>query len=175
MRLRRCMASAIATMKADFQMGGDKMKTISMAMAVTLISACGGATDIVDPYADLAEETTLVQFEANPDLEDGMCNPNVHYALRTEEEYIFVNVNYAVGDNITGSGINLANLEQSGIATTDAELNMFDPYEVPCSELHVKVTALSCRLEDENDGSPCPSPQFEGTDMFASFRGLPDY
>jgi len=149
---------------------------VSVALATSLLAACSGETpEPVDPYADLGEDTLLVRFEANPEIEDGQCNPNVHYALRTSEAYIFTNVNYAVGDNITGSGINLANLEESGVARTNAELNMFDAYESPCAELHVKVTSLTCRTEAETDGSPCPSPRFEGTEMFASFRGLPDY
>lgn len=150
-----------------------KAQSAVMAMALGLTAACG-APEAVDPYADLGEDSILVRFEANAELDADQCNPNVHYALRTTEDYVFVNVNYAVGDNITGSGINLANLDDTGVATTDAELNMFDTYDMPCSELHVKVTALSCRLENETDGAPCPSPQFEGADMFASFRGLPD-
>jgi hypothetical protein len=152
-----------------------KTKMASTALAVSLLAACGGEPDIVDPYADLAEDTLLVRFEANPNVEDGQCNPNVHYALRTSEAYIFTNVNYAVGDNIAGSGINLANLEDSGVARTNAELNMFEAYDRPCTELQVKVTSLTCRTEAETDGSPCPSPRFEGTEMFASFQGLPDY
>ena len=76
------------------------------------------APEAVDPYADLGEDSILVRFEANAELDADQCNPNVHYALRTTEDYVFVNVNYAVGDNITGSGINLANLDDTGVATT---------------------------------------------------------
>lgn len=152
-----------------------KTQIIGSVLAAALVTACGGGEpEIVDPYADLAEDTLLVRFEANPDVEDGQCNPNVHYALRTSEAYIFANVSIAVGDNLTGSGVNLANLEESGVARTDAELNMFEAYDQPCSELQVRVTDLTCRTEAETDGSPCPAPQFEGTEMFASFRGLPD-
>ena len=153
-----------------------KIRLVGIAAATSLLTACGGApSEVVDPYADLAEDTLLVRFEANADIAEGQCNPNVHYALRTNEAYIFANVNYAIGDNITGSGVNLANLEESGVARTDAELNMFEAYDRPCSELQVAMTALTCRTEAETDGSPCPNPHYEGTDMFASFRGLPDY
>lgn len=153
-----------------------KRNLMSAALATALLAACGGGEpEVVDPYADLADDTLLVRFEANPEVEDGQCNPKVHYALRTSEAYIFANANYQVGDNLSGSGINLANPEDSGVARTDAELNMFEAYDQPCSELHVKVSDLSCRTEAEADASPCPSPQFEGTEMFASFRGLPDY
>jgi len=145
---------------------------VPLALALGLVASCSGEPAVTDPYADLAEDTLLVRFEANPNVEDGMCNPNVHYALRTTAEYIFANVNYTIGDNITGSGINLANLTESGVAQTDAELNMFEAYDRPCAELHVKVTALTCRTEAETDGSRCPSPRYEGTDMFASFSGL---
>nr|WP_070960183.1 hypothetical protein [Hyphomonas sp. Mor2] len=147
----------------------------SIALAMSLLTACSSETaEVVDPYADLDGETLLVRFEPNPDVEDSMCNPNVHYAMRTPEDYIFLNVNYAVGDNITGSGINLANLEDSGVARTNSELNMFEAYDRPCAELQVKVTSLTCRTAAESDGSPCPSPRYEGTEMFASFQGLPD-
>lgn len=176
MRSRPFMGSAIATMKASFNLVGTKMKTqfASIALATALVSACGGS-EPADPYADLGEETLLVRFEANPDVEEGKCNPNVHYALRTSEEYILLNANFVVGDNITGSGISLANLEDSGVARTTSELNMFDAYEQPCSELNVQVQDLSCRTEAETDNTPCPSPQYEGTEMFGSFRGLPNY
>ena len=144
-------------------------------LAMALVSACGAnEPEVVDPYADLAEGTTLVRFEANPNVEAGQCNPNVHYALRTSEAYIFANAAFAVGDNHTSSGINLANLEESGVARTYAELNMFGAYEQPCSELQVRFMDLTCRAEAETDSSPCPSPRFEGTEMFASFQGLPE-
>ena len=179
MRSKRFMASAIAITKAKIRRGGDytmRTQIIASGFAAAFVAACGGGEpEVVDPYADLAEDTLLVRFEANPEVEDGQCNPNVHYAMRTGEDYIFANVNFVVGDNLTGSGINLANLEESGVARTDAELNMFEAYDQACSELHVKVTDLTCRTEAESDGSPCPSPQYEGTEMFASFRGLPSY
>lgn len=150
-----------------------KTRTASIALAMSLTAACSdGAVEPVDPYADLGEGTLLVRFEANPNIGEGQCNPNVHYALRTSEDYIFANVNYAVADNITGSGINLANLEQSGVARTNADLNLFEAYDHPCAELHLQVLDLSCRTEAETDGAPCPSPRYEGTEMFASFRGL---
>lgn len=153
-----------------------KKQLVGSILATAFIGACGGSEpEIADPYADLAEDTLLVRFEANPSVEDGQCNPNVHYALRTSEAYILANANFVVGDNHSGSGINLANLEESGVARTDVELNMFGAYDQPCSELQVRVMDLTCRTEAETDGSPCPSPQFEGTEMFASFQGLPDY
>jgi|GEM_PF-3501045 len=151
-----------------------KSNVAALALAMGLISACGG-TEVIDPYADLGEDTLLVRFEANPEIEDGQCNPNVHYALRTGEEYILLNANFVVGDNITGSGLSLANVEESGVARTTSELNMFDAYEQPCAELEVQVQDLTCRTENESDGAPCPSPQYEGTEMFGNFRGLPTY
>ncbi|MEL6691568.1 MAG: hypothetical protein AAFQ12_00845 [Pseudomonadota bacterium] len=153
------------------------MKTqIGMVALGLAVAACGGEPDIADPYADLAEDSILVRFEANPEIEDGMCNPNVHYAMRTTEEAIFLNVNYEVVDqNLSGSGFAIINAEQSGIAKATSELSMFDPYPLPCSELTVRAMDLTCRLEDENDGETCPNPVFEGTEMFASFRGLPTY
>ena len=36
--------------------------------AILALAACGGEPVAVDPYADLAEGTLLVRFEANPDL-----------------------------------------------------------------------------------------------------------
>ena len=154
------------------------MKTQSaiLAISIGLVSACSGEPAVTDPYADLAEDTLLVRFEANPNIEDGTCNPNVHYALRTSEEFILINANYEVVDqSLTGTGASLINEESSGIARTTIELNMFDPYPLPCDQLQVRVQDLSCRTEHADDSTPCPSPQFEGTDMFASFRGLPDY
>lgn len=52
---------------------------------------------------------------------------------------------------------------------------MFDAYPTPCSEVSVRVSDISCRTEDERDAETCPNPIFEGTDMFASFEGLPTY
>lgn len=153
------------------------MKTRSVAIALSLaLAACGSEPTVDDPYADLAENTLLVRFEANAELPDGQCNPNVHYALRTTEEYILLNANYEVVDqSLTGSGASLHNADDNGVAVVTIELNMFDPYLMPCSELEVRVQQLSCRTEDESDGAPCPNPQYEGTEMFANFRGLPDY
>lgn len=151
-----------------------KIKMASIALAMSLAAACsGGEVEPVDPYADLGQGTLLVRFEANPNVGQGQCNPNVHYALRTSEDYIFANVNYVVAEHLTGAGINLANLEDSGVARTNAALNLFEAYDRPCAELHVQVTDLTCRTEAETEGAPCPSPQYDGTEMFASFRGLP--
>lgn len=153
------------------------MKKTIAALGLTMsIAACGSEPVAEDPYADLAESTLLVRFEANPDLEDGQCNPNVHYAMRTTEEFILLNANYEVVDqNLTGSGVSLSNAEGSGVATTTAELNMFDPYPMACSELSVRAQDLKCRTEADDQTDICPSVVYEGTEMFASFRGLPDY
>ena len=141
------------------------------------LAACGAETDApVDPYADLAEDSILVRFEANPEIEDGQCNPNVHYAMRTTEETILLNVNFEVVDQgLTGSGLAIFDEEKTGVAKNTGEFTMFDPYPMPCSELSVRVSDLTCRLEDQDSGALCPNPVFEGTDMFASFRGLPNY
>lgn len=153
-----------------------KRELLSIAMATGLIAACGGEPEVADPYAELGEDTLWVRFEANPNLEPGQCNPNIQYALRTDEEFILINANYEVVDqSITGTGASLNNEDGSGIALTTSELNMFDPYPLPCSELTVRVMDLTCRTETDVDSTPCPNPQFEGTEMFASFRGLPDY
>ena len=153
-----------------------KYKILFGTLLSGLVAACSSEPVVTDPYADLAEGTLLVRFEANPDVAEGECNPNVHYALRTAEEFILLNANYEVVDhNLTGSGTSLVNEEGSGVARTTIELSMFDTYPVPCSELSVKAQELTCRTEDNADSAPCPSPQFEGTDMFASFRELPTY
>lgn len=153
------------------------MKTKIAAFGLTLIvAACGGEPGIEDPYADLAEGEMLVRFEANAEIPDGQCNPNVHYAMRTTEEFILLNANYEVVDqSLTGSGASLVNEGGSGVARTTIELNMFDPYPVACSELNLRVQELTCRTEDDSDRAPCPSPKFEGTEMFGSFQGLPNY
>ncbi|MEM9055317.1 MAG: hypothetical protein AAGB16_08320 [Pseudomonadota bacterium] len=152
-----------------------KTQWVMIAATLGLASACGGTPEVTDPYAALTEGTMLVRFEVNPDIEEGLCNPKVHYAMRTSEEVIFANTNYVVGDNLIGSGINLLNEDESGIAKSTADLSMFDPMPQPCSELELKAQELTCRTADETDASPCPSPKFEGTGMFASFTGLPDY
>lgn len=177
MRSKRCMVSAIATMKAKLQLWGGNMKTRITAFGLTLmIAACGSEPEIVDPYADLAEDEMLVRFEANAELPEGQCNPNVHYAMRTSEEYILLNANYEIVDqSLTGSGASLVNEDDSGVARTTIELNMFDPYPVACSDLRVRVQELTCRTDDDSDRAPCPTPKFEGTDMFGSFEGLPNY
>ncbi|MCR9270511.1 MAG: hypothetical protein NXH72_11025 [Hyphomonadaceae bacterium] len=152
-----------------------KAKLTLVALSAAL-AACGGADTPVDPYADLAEETLLVRFEANPEVAEGQCNPKVHYALRTTEETILLNVNYEVVDqNLNGSGLAIFDEDQSGVARNTADFTMFDPYDMACSELNIRVSDLTCRTEDEDNAAPCPSPQFEGTEMFASFRGLPNY
>ncbi|GAB5455820.1 MAG: hypothetical protein Hens2KO_20490 [Henriciella sp.] len=153
------------------------MKTRAIMIGLSLaVAACGGAPEAADPYADLAENSLLVRFEANPDIAEGMCNPNVHYAMRTTEESVLLNVNFEVVDqSLSGSGLAIFDADQSGIAKNTGELNMFDPYPLACSELTVRVSDLTCRLEDQDDGEPCPNPVFEGTEMFAGFRGLPNY
>lgn len=141
-----------------------------------LTVACGGEPDVTDPYADLAEGELLVRFEANAETADGECNPNVHYALRTTEAYILLNASYEIVDqDLTGSGVSLVNEDDSGVARTTMELNMFGPYSAACADLSLRVQALTCRISDGDDAQPCPTPKFVGTDMFASFRGLPDY
>ena len=153
------------------------MKHTIAAFGLTLaIAACGSEPTAEDPYADLAEATLLVRFEANPELEDDQCNPNVHYALRTTEEYVLLNANYEVVDqNLTGSGVSLSNTDGTGVATVTAELNMFDAYPSACSELTVRTQDLKCRTEADDQTDICPSVVYEGTDMFANFRELPDY
>ncbi|MEL6723994.1 MAG: hypothetical protein AAFP81_15145 [Pseudomonadota bacterium] len=154
------------------------MKQHIMTGALLLaLAACGAETDApVDPYADLPEDSILVRFEANPEIEDGQCNPNVHYAMRTTEETILLNVNFEVVDQgITGSGLAIFDEEKTGVARNTGELNMFDPYPMPCSDLSIRVSDLTCRLEDQDSGELCPNPVYEGTEMFASFRGLPTY
>lgn len=152
------------------------MKTRAIMIGLSLaVAACGGAPETADPYADLAENSLLVRFEANPDIAEGMCNPNVHYAMRTKEESILLNVNFEVVDqSLSGSGLAIFDADQSGIAKNTGELNMFDPYPLACSELTVRVSDLTCRMEDQDDREPCPNPVFEGTEMFAGFRGLPN-
>ncbi len=152
-----------------------KAQCTASLLALGLVSACGGEPAVTDPYADLAEGTMLVRFDVNPDIADGQCNPKVHYAVRTDEEVIFANANYVVGDTLIGSGINLLNEDQSGIAKSTADLSMFDPVAQPCSDLEIKVQELTCRTADESESSPCPTPEFVDTDMFASFTGLPTY
>ncbi|MEL7111592.1 MAG: hypothetical protein AAGK93_01470 [Pseudomonadota bacterium] len=153
-----------------------KQHIITGALLLAL-AACGAETEApVDPYADLAEDSILVRFEANPEIEDGQCNPNVHYAMRTTEETILLNVNFEVVDQgITGSGLAIFDEEKTGVARNTGELNMFDPYPMPCSDLSIRVSDLTCRLEDQDSGELCPNPVYEGTDMFASFRALPTY
>jgi len=153
-----------------------KQHIITGALLLAL-AACGAETEApVDPYADLAEDSILVRFEANPEIEDGQCNPNVHYAMRTTEETILLNVNFEVVDQgITGSGLAIFDEEKTGIARNTGELNMFDPYPMPCSDLSIRVSDLTCRLEDQDSGELCPNPVYEGTEMFASFRALPTY
>ena len=57
-----------------------------------------------------------------------------------------------------------------GILTADETLSMFDPYDMPCSELSVKFHELTCRSGPDGDvDTPCPATAFVGTDMFASF------
>lgn len=153
------------------------MKTWIPALGLVLvIAACGGTTNVVDPYADLAEDELLVRFEPNAEIPEGQCNPNVHFAIRTSEEYILLNANFEVVDqSLSGSGASLANEDGSGVAHTTIALNMFDSYPAACSDLQLRVQELTCRTEDDADSDPCPTPKFEGTEMFASFRGLPDY
>jgi len=153
------------------------MKTQLGLIALGLaVAACGNTTETADPYADLAEDSLLVRFEANPEIAEGMCNPIVHYALRTTEESIRLNVNYEIVDqSLSGSGFAIFNSEQTGVATGSNELNIFDPYPLPCSELSIRVSDLTCIYDDQDDGEICPNPVYEGTDMFASFRELTIY
>lgn len=151
------------------------MKPVWFASAIclSLVSACGGETEVDDPYADLAENSLLVRFEPNPDIAEGTCNPNVHYAMRIGGETILINANFEVVDrSLSGAGLAIFEQDETGIARNTGELTMFDPYPVACSELSVRVQDLSCRSEDSDAGAQCPNPVFEGTEMFASFRGL---
>jgi len=150
-----------------------QLSLIALSLAVT---ACGSTTEAADPYADLAEDSLLVRFEANPEIEEGMCNPNVHYALRTTDESIRLNVNYEIVDqSLSGSGFAIFNADGTGVATGSSELNIFDPYPLPCSELSIRVSDLVCIYGDQDDGETCPNPVYEGTEMFASFRELTIY
>ena len=158
--------------------GGIKMKLrLATPVAIIALAACGGQTDApVDPYADLPDDSLLVRFEANPEIAEDQCNPNVHYALRSTEETVLLNVNFEVVDQgITGSGLAIFDEEKTGVVKNTGEFTMFDPYPMPCSELSIRVTDLTCRLEGQDSGELCPNPVYEGTDMFASFRGLPTY
>lgn len=184
------MAWGIATMKAKLS------APLALGASAVFLTACAANSVGLDtsempadpvsepaqsvmeaePAGDQSSTSLVVSFKANPDVEDGQCNPIVHYALRTEEEVILLNANYeVVGQNLSGSGLALFKQDDPDIARNSGELNMFDPYPLPCSELQVRVSDMSCRLEDDNDSAPCPDPVFEGTEMFGSFRGLPTY
>lgn len=150
------------------------MKRRFALVAATLsLCACGNeAVETADPYASLTEGTLLVRFEANPDIQPDQCNPNVHYAMRTQEGSILVNANYEIVDqSLNGSGFGIIDREKTGVATATSEFNMFDAYPVPCSELDVRVQELTCRTEDDEETNVCPTPKFEGTEMFGNFRG----
>lgn len=190
------MVLATDTMKAR-RMAGQKMRTAIVLVGLGLaLGACATTTTgsddatgvamesnarpnaIVDNTAgvELPEDTLLVLFEPNSELAVDQCNPKIHFALRTAEDVILINANFEVVDqSITGSGLALFDQDGSGIAKNSTDLNLFDPYPIACEKLEIRVQDLSCRLEDEQDSAPCPNPTFEGTEMFASFRGLPDY
>ena len=190
------MVLATDTMKAR-RMAGQKMRTAIVLVGLGLaLSACATTTtgsdvslssetgtnaqqsQALETEADgaLPENTLRVRFEPNSELAVDQCNPKIHFALRTAEDVILINANFEVVDqSITGSGLALFDQDGSGIANNSTDLNLFDPYPVACEKLQIRVQDLSCRLEDEQDSAPCPNPTFEGTEMFASFRGLPDY
>lgn len=148
-------------------------RTLGIVAGAIALSACGEPA-AVDPYATLAEDSLLVRFEANPEIAEGECNPNIHYAMRSADgEAYLLNANYEIVDeSITGAGLAIFDDDETGIARNTIELSTFDPFPKPCAELHVKVQDLRCRLESVEDLSPCPNPVYEGTEMFASFRGL---
>jgi hypothetical protein len=147
-------------------------RTIAASVLALILGACGSEPSVSDPYADLAEGSLLVRFEDNPDVPDGQCNPNVHYALRTTEAVHLINANFEVVDqNLNGSGFGIMDQDGSGVASNTVEFNMFDPYPVACADLNIRTQDLTCRLESEEDSQPCPNPVFEGTEMFASFTG----
>lgn len=144
-------------------------------LAVGGVCACGSDPVATDPHATLPDNALLVRFEANPDIADGQCNPNVHYALRSAEETHLINASFEVVDqSLNGAGFGIFDETGSGVASNTFEFNMFDPYPVSCSELQIRVQDLNCRLESQSDSQPCPNPVFEGTEMFAGFTGLPD-
>lgn len=153
-----------------------RLSVLLTMLALGGVSACGSDPVATDPYADLADGTLLVRFEANPDIAEGQCNPNVHYAMRSTESTHLINANFEVVDqNLNGSGFAIFDETGSGVVSNTVEFNMFDPYPAPCAELQIRVQEITCRLESQTDSQPCPNPVFEGTEMFASFRGLPDY
>lgn len=147
---------------------------ISVVGLAIILGACGSGPEIADPYVNLAEETLLVRFEVDENIPEGQCNPNVHYAMRTNEAAHLINANFEVVDqNITGSEFRITDDNGSGVARNTVEFDMFDPYPVPCAELQVRLQDLTCSLESEPNSQPCPNPVFEGTEMFASFSGPP--
>lgn len=153
-----------------------KSRIVLGILVLAGLGACGSEPEVSDPYADLSEGTLLVRFEANPDIPEGQCNPNVHYAMRSADPTHFLNANFEIVDqNLNGSGFAIFDEDGSGVARNTVEFNMFDPYPVSCSELQIRARELRCRLESETDSQPCPNPVFEGTEMFASFDGLPDF
>lgn len=153
------------------------MKTKIAAFGLVLIlGACGSEPSVTDPYADLAEGSLLVRFDANPDVPEGECNPNVHYAMRTTEAAHLINANFeVVNQSLSGSGFGITDPDGTGVARNTVEFNMFDPYPVACADLNIRTQDLTCRLESEDYSQPCPNPVFEGTEMFASFTGPRKY
>ena len=96
--------------------------------------------------------------------------------MRATEESLRLNVNYEVVDqSLSGSGFAIFNADQSSVATGSSELNIFDFYPLPCSEPSIRGSDLTCVYGGQDDGEVYPNPVFEGTEMFASFRSLPDY
>ncbi|MDJ0921481.1 MAG: hypothetical protein QNI84_10150 [Henriciella sp.] len=151
------------------------MKPIALALAsAAILVACQGDPPAsTDPYADLGG-ALRVSFEANPETPEGQCNPNVAYAYRSDLESIRLNVTYLInGESFASSGFAIIDTSEDGegdVLAATTPLSLFDPYDMPCSDLSVSLHELTCRTGAESDETmPCPAAAFVGTDLFASF------
>ncbi len=159
------------------------MKTLIAATSVLALASCGGAdgsSDNAPPKADitLPDDVIVVTFapNQNEDAVEGTCNPYVTYQMKTERESLRLNVNYVLdGKKMMGSGFSMIERGLPGTIDDAMPMTNFKPYEVACGEVDLSINEFTCRnsLEDD-ENSPCPDVQFKGTDMFKSFKGIPE-
>ncbi|MEM8616974.1 MAG: hypothetical protein AAGF20_08575 [Pseudomonadota bacterium] len=144
-----------------------------LAASLVVAGCSGGGSEVgaVDPYPSLGSDTLLVRFEANPDIAAGACNPKVLYAMRSSEEAVRINATYVVNKaDLIGTGFSIRPSDTPGILSATEDLSMFDPLEGACSDIALELQEITCAIDISDDAAPCPRLQFEGTEIFASFR-----
>lgn len=146
----------------------------ALAMVCGALAACDGPDSGPGPFADLGEDQLLVRFLPNPDAHEGMCNPLVQYAVKTNLDALQLRTTYLLGPDLgTGSSFALRDDDGDGIATGREPVSMFDGVEGDCAQTFLRIESIFCESFSASYPPTCSELRVEGADHLMSVTQAP--